>query len=219
MTWHHITWHDISQLITLPRLTSPHNQPHYFISPRNQPHQNRSPHHHHGPAEGSFTQKTRFGHRTGWSPCAHSIGKFFLWLLVLFPFETSAPACPALLALVVVVTVAVVLAQRMRVPRARRMDKAYQTRPSSLESIDQHNCTTVRKFQEHQHTLQIASIAQHSPCLPVQKHLLRCILHVCRLNERLTPRSIFREAPLRLQVQALSNCVGASIPVICPSHS
>ena len=77
-----MTWHDISQLTTLPHLTSPHNQPHYFIAPCNQPHQNRSPHHHHGTAEGSFTQTTRFGHRSRWSPCAHSIGKFFLWLIV-----------------------------------------------------------------------------------------------------------------------------------------
>ena len=81
---HHMTWHDISQLTTLPHLTSPHNQPHYFIAPCNQPHQNRSPHHHHGTAEGPFTQTTRFGHRSGWSPCAHSIGKFFLWLIVFF---------------------------------------------------------------------------------------------------------------------------------------
>ena len=87
-----MTWHDISQLTTLPHLTSPHNQPHYFIAPCNQPHQNRSPHHH-GTAEGSFTQTTRFGHRSGWSPCAHSIGKYFLWLIVFF-FETSAPGLP-----------------------------------------------------------------------------------------------------------------------------
>ena len=85
-----MTWHDISQLTTLPHLTSPHNQPHYFIAPCNQPHQNRSPHHHHGTAEGSFTQTTRFGHRSGWSPCAHSIGKFFLWLIV-FVFWNFRP--------------------------------------------------------------------------------------------------------------------------------
>ena len=84
ITSHDMTSHDISQLTTLPHLTSPHNQPHYFIAPCNQAHQNRSPHHHHGTAEGSFTQKTRFGHRSGWSPCAHSIGKFFLWLIVFF---------------------------------------------------------------------------------------------------------------------------------------
>ena len=50
-------------------------------------HQNRS---HHGTAEGSFTAKKWFGHRAGRSPCAHSIGKFFLWLIFFF-FETSAP--------------------------------------------------------------------------------------------------------------------------------
>ena len=38
ITRHDMTWHDILQLTTLPRLTSPHNQPHYFISPRSQPH-------------------------------------------------------------------------------------------------------------------------------------------------------------------------------------
>ena len=51
-------------------------------------HQNTSlqstKHHHHGTAEGSFTAKKWFGHRAGRSPCAHSIGKFFLWLIVFF---------------------------------------------------------------------------------------------------------------------------------------
>ena len=56
-------------------------------------HQNRS-HHHHGTAEGSFTAKTWFGHRAGRSPCAHSIGKFFLCYIVLFSCETSAPGSP-----------------------------------------------------------------------------------------------------------------------------
>ena len=58
-------------------------------------HQNTSlqstKHHHHGTAEGSFTAKKWFGHRAGRSPCAHSIGKFFLCYLVLFLLETSAP--------------------------------------------------------------------------------------------------------------------------------
>lgn len=44
---------------------------------------------HHGAAEGSCTQKARFGHRSGSSPCAHSIGKFLLWQMVFFPFEAS----------------------------------------------------------------------------------------------------------------------------------
>ena len=58
-------------------------------------HQNTSlqstKHHHHGRAEGSFTAKKWFGHRAGRSPCAHSIGKFFLCYIVLFLLETSAP--------------------------------------------------------------------------------------------------------------------------------
>ena len=56
-------------------------------------HQNRS-HHHHGTAEGRFTAKKWFGHRAGRSPCAHSIGKFFLCYIVLFSSETSAPGSP-----------------------------------------------------------------------------------------------------------------------------
>ena len=58
-------------------------------------HQNTSlqstKHHHHGTAEGSFTAKKWFGHRAGRSPCAHSIGKFFLCYIVLILLETSAP--------------------------------------------------------------------------------------------------------------------------------
>ena len=54
-------------------------------------HQNRS-HHHHGTAEGSFTAKKWFGHRAGRSPCAHSIGKFFLCYIILLSSET----CPRL---------------------------------------------------------------------------------------------------------------------------
>ena len=72
-------------------------QLHWFAHGRtsHQPtlHQNRS-HHHHGTAEGSFTAKTWFGHRAGRSPCAHSIGKFFLCYIVLFSCETSAPGSP-----------------------------------------------------------------------------------------------------------------------------
>ena len=93
ITSHDMTWHLATNHIPSPRVIS---QPttKFRISPGNQPHQNRSPHHHHGTAEGSFTQKTRFGHRSGWSPCAHSIGKFFLWLIGVFFLETSAPGLP-----------------------------------------------------------------------------------------------------------------------------
>ena len=34
ITWHDMTWHATSQLTTVAHPTSPHNQPHYFISPR-----------------------------------------------------------------------------------------------------------------------------------------------------------------------------------------
>ena len=45
-------------------------------------------HHHHGTVEGWSNQKKRFGHRTGSSPCGHSIGNFFLWFRVFFMLST-----------------------------------------------------------------------------------------------------------------------------------
>ena len=47
-----------------------------------------------GTAESSFTAKKWFGHGAGRSPCAHSIGKFFVCYIVLFSSETSAPGSP-----------------------------------------------------------------------------------------------------------------------------
>ena len=97
MTRNDITQHHTSQITTLTHHRSPHNQPHYFLS-ITQPtswHQTTSLqstwHHNHGTAEGTFTPRNWFGHRAGRSPCALSIGKFFLCYIVLFPFETSAP--------------------------------------------------------------------------------------------------------------------------------
>ena len=85
MTSHCITWRDTTQAITSHQMTWPS---HDLTPQQTSRHQNTSlqstKHHHHGTAEGSFTAKKWFGHRAGRSPCAHSIGKFFLWLIVFF---------------------------------------------------------------------------------------------------------------------------------------
>ena len=88
--WHdqHIKWHDMTCHVATNPSSSPHvtSQPSTLLHLTPQAtswHQNRS-HHHHGTAEGSFTAKKWFGHRAGRSPCAHSIGKFFLWLIGFF---------------------------------------------------------------------------------------------------------------------------------------
>ena len=112
MTSHCITWHDTTQAITSHQITWAHITSHRIASRDmtqhkqshrikwhdhhikwHDMHQNRS-HHHHGTAKGSFTAKKWFGHRAGRSPCAHSIGKFFLCYIVLFSSETSAPGSP-----------------------------------------------------------------------------------------------------------------------------
>ena len=76
MTWHvatnhinapHVTSQPTTLLHLTPQLTSWHH----------------ITHHHHGTPERRCAQKTRFGHRTGSSPCAHAIGKFCLWFIVL----------------------------------------------------------------------------------------------------------------------------------------
>ena len=85
-------WDDTTQAITSHQMTWPS---HDLTPQQTSRHQNTSlqstKHHHHGTAEGSFTAKKWFGHRAGRSPCAHSIGKFFLCYIVLFLLETSAP--------------------------------------------------------------------------------------------------------------------------------
>ena len=84
-----MTWHNTSDPIASNDVTIT------WPDPQTSRHQNTSlqstRHHHHGTAEGSFTAKKWFGHRAGRSPCAHSIGKFFLCYIVLFLLETSAP--------------------------------------------------------------------------------------------------------------------------------
>ena len=107
--WHDVTWHLATNHITSFHVTS---QPttlsllHLTSQPTTWHHSTLHHHHRHTTeaqpattktpppdrtAEGWCTQKTRFGHRTGLLPCAHSIGNVFLWL-VFFPPETSAPA-------------------------------------------------------------------------------------------------------------------------------
>ena len=95
---HHIKWHDMTCHVATNYSSSPHitSQPTTLLHLTPQGtwwHQNRS-HHHHGTAEGSFTAKKWVWHRAGRSPCAHSIGNFFLCYIVLFPFETSFPGSP-----------------------------------------------------------------------------------------------------------------------------
>ena len=71
-----------SQLATVAHPMSPHNEADYFISRRKQLHDIKTGHITTMHAEGSFTAKKWLGHRAGWSPCAHSIGKFFLLQIV-----------------------------------------------------------------------------------------------------------------------------------------
>ena len=56
-------------------------------------HQNRS-RYHRGTAESLCTAKKWFGHGAGRSPCAHSIGKFFLCYILFFLLKLPPPACP-----------------------------------------------------------------------------------------------------------------------------
>ena len=82
MTWplHSVTWHDTVAHPTLLHLT-----PQATLW-----HQNRS-HYHRGTAENSFTAKKWSGHGAGRSPCAHSMGKFFLCYIPFFFFWNFRP--------------------------------------------------------------------------------------------------------------------------------
>ena len=92
-----MTWHDISQLTTLPHLTSPHNQPHYFIAPCNQPHQKQvttSP-----PWNG---WRLVHSNNSVWaSQSLVTLCTFYRQILSLtysfFSWKLPPPACPALL--------------------------------------------------------------------------------------------------------------------------
>ena len=100
MTWplHQMTWNDMTCHAATNHSSSPHvtSQPTTLLHLTPQAtswHQNRS-HYHRGTAESLCTAKQWFGHGAGRSPCAHSIGKFFLCSIVLFSSETSAPGSP-----------------------------------------------------------------------------------------------------------------------------
>ena len=95
---HYIKWHDMTCHVATNQSSSPHVASQPTTLPHLTPqatswHQNRS-HYHRGTAESSFTAKKWFGHGAGRSPCAHSIGKFFLCYIVRFSSETSAPGSP-----------------------------------------------------------------------------------------------------------------------------
>ena len=117
MTWHHITSHDITWHLATNHITALHvaSRPStllHFTSQQTTRHRiphHRTLHHHHRhttetqtastktpppdrTAEGWCATKNRFGHRTGWSPCAHSIGKFFLWFICFFSLKLPPPA-------------------------------------------------------------------------------------------------------------------------------
>ena len=71
---HHMTWR-VTTLIRLPDLTSPHNQPHYFISPRNRPHDIIT--HHITAHYITITERLE----AVWHK-KHSISKFFFWFMI-----------------------------------------------------------------------------------------------------------------------------------------
>ncbi len=76
-TWHHTApHHSTSQHITSPPPTHQENTTSHHQTPLRD-----------GRAEGWCAQKTWFGYRTGWWPCARSIGKLFLWLINFSPWN------------------------------------------------------------------------------------------------------------------------------------
>ena len=96
MALHHVPWHNTSHYIASNDVTITWPDPQQTSRHQNTSLQSTK-HHHHGTAEGSFTAKKWFGHRAGRSPCAHSIGKFFLCYIVLFLWKLPPPLVRALL--------------------------------------------------------------------------------------------------------------------------
>ena len=81
MQRHDITYHITAHYITTTDTLRQHNQP----PPKRRHHAERS----------KAGTNTRFDHRTGWSPCPHSIGIFF-WFLVCSPVKPPPPAGPGI---------------------------------------------------------------------------------------------------------------------------
>ena len=119
LTYNHITSSDLAtNHITSYRITSQHITSLYSTSQRIAAHHitTETP-----PAATRSNscrcgQKTRFGQRTGWCPCAHSKGKFFLWLTRLSVPETPLPACPELLVYCLLCPFVVVVFYHQRLP-------------------------------------------------------------------------------------------------------
>ena len=110
-----MTSHDISLLATrlLFHITSPPSTEFHLTSQPTTRHHiphRRTLHHHHrrttetqptstktpppdGTFEGWCTQRTRFGHCTGWSPGAHSIGRFFVWFKYIYIYIHIYVSC------------------------------------------------------------------------------------------------------------------------------
>ncbi len=115
MTPHHITWHNMSQLATLPHFTSPHDQAHYFISGTTNhttshttsPHITSPPPTHHGNTTSQHQNATTRQNAWTLGRTKHSVWALHCWVawrtfyrqilsLVysLFLPETSAPGSP-----------------------------------------------------------------------------------------------------------------------------
>ena len=138
MTRHVATNHSSSPQVTSQPTTLLH-----LTSQATSWHQNRS-HHHHGTAESSFTAKKRFGHRVGRSPCAHSIGKFFLCYLVVALTHATYPKLAPLL-------------------RARRKTESHAIAKTHTTNSKSHCARLIQHIHWHHQTLT-------KPCAHGVKH-------------------------------------------------
>ena len=101
-TCHHTASHlTIGHYITsISHHASPHHITRFLTSPPPTRHGNTTRHHKNATTRRNGRKlvrtKPRFGHRTGWSPCAHFTGKFFLSRFFFCRLKRPPPACPAL---------------------------------------------------------------------------------------------------------------------------